>query len=149
MYMGHEIAQQWRLKDQRYSLIGERCPHCDNKIFPPRDICNNCGEKAKELYQFSGKGEVYSSTVIYEAPSGYESFAPYQVALVKLDEGSMVTARLTDLPDPTKLVEIGTRVVMVTRKIKEDGEEGLFTYGYMFRLPIGASSPTEVSTSSK
>lgn len=38
-----EIARHWRLKQQRYRLVGEICPHCDEKIFPPRDICPRCG----------------------------------------------------------------------------------------------------------
>jgi uncharacterized OB-fold protein len=40
-----EIPRHWRLKQQRYALIGEECPHCGDKIFPPRDICPNldCG----------------------------------------------------------------------------------------------------------
>ena len=79
-----EIPRHWRLKQQRYSLVGEVCPHCDYKIFPPRDVCPNCGKEAKDLYTFSGKGEVYSYTTIYEAPSGYDVNAPYTVALVKL-----------------------------------------------------------------
>lgn len=38
-----EIPRHWRLKQQRYRLIGEECPHCEEKIFPPRDICPRCG----------------------------------------------------------------------------------------------------------
>lgn len=38
-----EIVRHWRLKRQRYRLIGEECPHCEEKIFPPRDICPRCG----------------------------------------------------------------------------------------------------------
>ncbi|HEX9617029.1 MAG TPA: zinc ribbon domain-containing protein, partial [Anaerolineales bacterium] len=34
-----EIPRHWRLKNQRYKLVGEVCPHCDAKLFPPRDIC--------------------------------------------------------------------------------------------------------------
>jgi uncharacterized OB-fold protein len=36
-----EVPRYWRTKNQRYSLIGEKCPHCDELIFPPRDICPN------------------------------------------------------------------------------------------------------------
>ena len=36
-----EVPRYWRTKNQRYSLIGEQCPHCRIKIFPPRDICPN------------------------------------------------------------------------------------------------------------
>ena len=127
-----EIPRHWRLKQQRYGLVGEVCPHCDAKIFPPRDVCPNCGDEAKTLYTFSGKGEVFSYTTIYEAPSGFDSNAPYTVALVKLEEGPMVTAQLTDLGEQP--VEIGMPVEMVTRKMRNDGDErGLTVYGYKFR----------------
>ena len=127
-----EIARHWRLKNQRYSLVGEVCNHCDAKIFPPRDICPNCGQEARDLYAFSGRGEVYSWTTVYEAPSGYDANAPYTVALVKLEEGPMVTAQLTDIePDAAK---IGMPVEMVTRKMRDDGDErGVIVYGYKFR----------------
>ncbi len=127
-----EIPRHWRLKKQRYALVGEVCPHCENKIFPPRDICPNCGNEARDLFAFSGKGEVYSYTTIYEAPSGYDSTTPYTVALVKLDEGPIVTAQLTDLGE--QHTEIGMPVEMVTRKMRDDGDErGVIVYGYKFR----------------
>ncbi len=40
-----DIPRHWRLKKQRYSLTGEVCDHCDAKLFPPRDICPECGEE--------------------------------------------------------------------------------------------------------
>lgn len=130
-----EIARHWRLRQQRYSLVGEVCNNCDRKIFPPRDICPNCGKEAKEEYTFSGKGEVYSHTTIYEAPAGYEVQAPYTVALVKLEEGPMVTAQLTDVDNSA--VKIGMPVEMVTRKMRDDGDErGVIVYGYKFRPAV-------------
>lgn len=36
-----EVPRFNRTKLQRYRLIGEKCPHCDDYIFPPRDICPN------------------------------------------------------------------------------------------------------------
>jgi uncharacterized OB-fold protein len=127
-----EIPRHWRLKQQRYGLIGEVCPHCEAKIFPPRDICPHCGGEAKTTYAFSGRGEVFSFTKIYEAPTGFDETAPYTVALVKLEEGPMVTAQLTDLGET--LPEIGMPVEMVTRKLRQDGDErGMLIYGYKFR----------------
>lgn len=84
-----------------------------------------------EVFSFSGKGIVYSYTVIYDAPTKFVQFAPYPIALVKLDEGNMVTAQLTDV-DLDKIY-IGMPVEMVTRKLSEDGPLGLITYGYKFR----------------
>jgi uncharacterized OB-fold protein len=103
------------------------------KIFPPRDLCPDCGEDARALFQFSGKGEVYSYTTVFNAPRGHEEQAPYTVALVKLEEGPMVTAQLTDLDISEGAVEIGMPVEMVTRKLHSDGERGMIVYGYKFR----------------
>jgi uncharacterized OB-fold protein len=127
-----EIPRHWRLKQQRYALVGEVCPHCQAKLFPPRDVCPHCGGEAKQQYTFSGQGEVFSYTVMQDAPSGYEENAPYTVAIIKLKEGPMITAQLTDLGE--KPVEIGMPVEMVTRKIRSDGDErGMLVYGYKFR----------------
>jgi uncharacterized protein len=90
----------------------------------------------REAVAFSGGGEVYSYTVVQDPPAGYEWQAPYVLALVKLDEGPLVTAQLTDMET---LPEIGERVEMVTRKLTTEGEMGMIVYGYKFRSVL----PTE------
>ena len=125
------LASHWRTRKQRLSLVGEVCPHCGKKLFPPRDICPECGGPAKTTYAFSGKGAVYSFSTVYVAPTGFEQYAPYVVALVKLEEGPLITAQLTDV-DPEE-VRIGMPVEMVTRKMREEGEDGLILYNYKFR----------------
>lgn len=132
-----ESPRHWRLKKQKYALIGEECPHCKAKIFPPRDVCPECGLEAKTAYQFSGKGKVYSYTTINEAPSGFQDMSPYAIALVKLEEGPIVTAQLTDLGDES--IWVGMPVEMVTRKLRNDGDErGVILYGYKFRPALQA-----------
>ena len=114
--------------------MGEVCPNCGVKLFPPRDLCLECVAPAKELYTFTGLGEVYSYTTIYDPPAGFEHNAPYMVALVKLEEGPLVTAQLTDIDFSD--VEIGMPVEMVTRKLRTDGPEGMIVYGYKFRPAV-------------
>jgi uncharacterized protein len=127
-----EIPRHWRLKQQRYGLVGKVCTHCDARIFPPRDVCPKCGSEVKTDFAFNGKGEIFSYTTIYEAPAGFDESAPYTVALVKLEEGPLVTAQLTDLG--SQPVEIGMPVEMVTRRLRQDGDErGMLIYGYKFR----------------
>jgi uncharacterized OB-fold protein len=130
--MSTEIARHWRLNPQRYQLVGEICPKCSGKIFPPRDVCPYCADhETQPTFQFSGRGEVFSHTTVHNAPEGYQEQAPYTVALVKLEEGPLVTAQLTDVNNDE--VEIGMPVEMVTRKIRTQGDEGLVIYGYKFR----------------
>ena len=125
------VARNWRTRRQRYSLMGEVCNECGKAIFPPRDVCPHCAEPAQSLHQMSGQGEVYSFTTMYDAPAGFEAYLPYTVALVKLNEGPMLTAQLTDVESDD--VKIGMPVEMVTRKLRTDGPEGMIVYGYKFR----------------
>ena len=126
-----EVSRHWRLNEQRYALIGETCDSCGTKLFPPRDVCLECEAPAKELYTFTGVGEIYSYTTVYEAPAGFAEYAHYTVAFVKLEEGPVVTAQLTDVAKGD--LHIGMKVEMVTRKLRTDGPEGMIIYGYKFR----------------
>jgi hypothetical protein len=127
-----EIPRHWRLKEQRYNLVGSTCTNCKERYFPPREVCPKCGADITETFAFNGRGEVYSFTTIYEAPTGFDETAPYTVALVKLEDGPLVTAQLTDFGETS--VEIGQPVEMVTRRLRSDGDErGMLVYGYKFR----------------
>ena len=126
------LPRHWRAAKVRYGMVGEVCNSCGKNIFPPRDVCPHCAEPAQKEYTMSGRGTVYSYTTVYDPPAGFEAYAPYPVALVKLEEGPVVTAQLTDL-DGTE-PQIGMPVEMVTRRIRQDGDEkGMIVYGYKFR----------------
>jgi hypothetical protein len=125
------VPRTWRLQQQRYRLVGEVCDKCGVPIFPPRDVCPECEAPAKTPFTFSGRGEVYSYSTVYHPPVGFKQDAPYTVALVRLEEGPLVTAQLTDVE--ADQVEVGMPVEMVTRRLQAEGEEGVISYGYKFR----------------
>ncbi len=125
------VAGHWRLRRQRLALEGEVCPSCGTHLFPPRDVCPECGQPASTPYTFSGRGKVYSFSTVYDTPLDFRHYRPYTVALVKLEEGPVITAQLTDV-DPED-IKIGMPVEMVTRRLREEGDEGLILYGYKFR----------------
>jgi uncharacterized OB-fold protein len=88
-----------------------------------------------ELVTLSGKGIVYSFTTVTTPAEPFEAVVPYALALVRLDEGPLVTAQLTDLDGPP---EIGMRVEMVIRKLRTDGSRGIIIYGPKFRPELQA-----------
>jgi len=88
----------------------------------------------------SGKGIVYSFSIVADAPADYREQAPYILALVKMDDGPIVTAQLTDVDGP---VEIGMPVEMVTRKLRTEGPAGMIVYGYKFRPLLEQAQLTE------
>ena len=76
------------------------------------------------------RGKVYSYTLVQETAAEFEVQAPYYLALVALENGTLITAQLTDIDGG---VNIGDAVEMVTRKLTTDGRRGMIVYGYKFR----------------
>ena len=141
-----QTARHWRLQRHRYALVGEVCTRCGDRIFPARDVCPQCNAPAKTPFVFSGKGEVYSFATVHSPPEGFEHCAPFVVALVRLVEGPLVAAQLTDVEG--EKIEIGMPVEMVTRRLCEDGSKGTIVYGYKFRpVIVGASRARAAATS--
>jgi uncharacterized OB-fold protein len=96
------------------------------------DIVRKDVDVVTEKVTFAGTGTIYSYTTVTEPPAGFEEQAPYVLALVKLDEGPLLTAQITDL-GPDEALTLGDRVEMVTRKLTTEGERGVILYGYKFR----------------
>lgn len=90
--------------DQGNFLI-QRCQSCEKSIFYPRMICPHCGSNEIEWYSPSGRGTVYSTTVVRRKP---EHGGDYNVALVDLEEGARMMSRVEGVsPDA---VSIGMKV---------------------------------------
>jgi uncharacterized OB-fold protein len=129
-------ARFWRENPSRYNLKGCRCGVCGKVIFPPRSICPICHRKSMgkmEEIKLRGEGEVYSFSVVHDAPSQFELLKPYVVAIIRMDEGVMLTSQVIDC-DPAE-VKIGMKVRSTMRKLGEDGAAGVIYYGYKF-VPI-------------
>jgi uncharacterized OB-fold protein len=133
-----ELARYHRLRAPYYRLEGQRCCACGKVQFPPRPACRACGQATLEPHRLSGRGTVYSHAEVGQAPRGFA--APYVVALVRLEEGLLVTAQLTDVE--ASEVTIGLPVEMVTRRLQEQGSQGYLVYGYKFRPVAPARRPS-------
>jgi uncharacterized protein len=140
------IARFWRETPRRYNLGGSRCTACGTVYFPPRPVCPACTHHRQSIekmvpFQLAGSGEVLSYTVVHEPAEGFEMQVPYVLALVKTDEGPVLTAQIVDVDPPT--VRIGLRVRATFRKLREEGAAGVIHYGYKFAPDEGGEgSPT-------
>lgn len=126
-----ELPRYHRMRHTLYHLEGSACSACGGRFFPPRSICPACRKETLQPHRFSGRGTIYSFTRVTQPPRGFASVGPYSVGMVRLEEGPLVTAQLSDT-DGIDL-EIGMPVEMVTRKIRDVAEHGFIVYGYKFR----------------
>lgn len=51
------IARHWRLRAQRYRLMGRMCPDCHRKMFPPRANCLYCADEVESAFPFDSPAE--------------------------------------------------------------------------------------------
>ena len=90
-------------------LVMQRCQDCRAWVWTPRPTCNECGSDRLAWTPMSGRGEVYSFTVIRQiagraASKAFEPEVPYVVAWVDLDEGPrMITNIVGCSVDDVKL----------------------------------------------
>lgn len=98
-------------------LCAAQCTSCNELLLPPRLFCPKCNSKTTNWKNLSGKGTLRSFTVIHIAGTSYADDVPYIVAIVKLDEGPSICARLLGV-DPLKPKEIHVGAA-VTADFKE------------------------------
>jgi uncharacterized OB-fold protein len=104
------------LKDGR--LMGSACSSCGATSFPPRADCADCLSGEFEYREVSGRGTVYTYSVISAAPTGFDDEVPYTIVVVDLEEGGRLLAWLGDTIEPDDL-EIGMPVQVVPRIFDE------------------------------
>lgn len=126
------VPFHWRNFKSRYSLVGSKCNKCGKFFYPERKICSTCKRSGStEEVEFSGKGKIFTYTVIRVAPEGFGLYAPYIAAIVELEEGLKVTAQIVDCS--IDKVKIGMPVEATFRKMRSEHGSGIVLYGTKFR----------------
>lgn len=81
-------AQPFWDATRRHELLLQHCNACDRAIHYPRVACPHCGGDDLDWRRASGRGTLYSFTVVESnAPSAFIADMPYVVAVVRLEEG--------------------------------------------------------------
>lgn len=77
----------------------QRCKHCGQWRHVPRDMCAKCGSWDWEWAKSSGRGKVFTWTVVtLPMHPAFTDEVPYAVCLIELDEGPRIVSRIVDVP---------------------------------------------------
>lgn len=107
------ITREFWARANEETLVLPYCLDCGTYTYYPRTVCMRCMSRNLEWRPASGRGTVYSYTVVRSAPPGFEDQAPYVVASIDLAEGTRMMANvLTDDPDSVS-IGMPVRVVFV------------------------------------
>lgn len=72
----------------------QRCTDCGRHVFYPRAVCPHCTGDALEWVTASGRGVVHSFTTVHRTAEEFREEVPFTVALIDLQEGVRMMARL-------------------------------------------------------
>ena len=95
----------------------QRCTACRTIVFIPQPICTHCQGDTLAWIDSSGRGTVYSYTIVHRPPRP-EFDTPYVVAIVELEEGWHMLTNVVGC-DPAD-VRVGLPVRVAFRPMSEE-----------------------------
>jgi uncharacterized OB-fold protein len=97
-HAGPDLTAPFWAAAQEGRLVRPVCDRCGRSFFTPQVMCPFCGSGEWEYRTSTGRGRVYSHSVVFRGPD--ETWTvPYVLGIVDLDEGwRMLTRLVVDVP---------------------------------------------------
>jgi uncharacterized OB-fold protein len=113
------ITLPWWQAASEHRLVVQRCTACEHLRHPPAPLCPECRSAESDLQEVSGRGEVYTYTVVHR-PIAAEQELPFVIAVIALEDagGIRMISNLVDV-NPEEL-EIGMPVELVWEDMSAD-----------------------------
>lgn len=90
-----ELTRPYWEAAAEHRLVTQRCAACEEIWHPPLPRCPTCHTADLEWHQVSGRGTVYSFTVVHHPTHvALADAVPYVVAIVELAEGPWVISNI-------------------------------------------------------
>jgi uncharacterized OB-fold protein len=98
----------------RGELILQRCHDCGVVQHRPRALCVSCLSSAIEHFVSSGRGEVYTYSIVRQNQMpAFRNHLPYVVAYVALEEGPQILSHVVGCDPETVRIGMPVRVEFV------------------------------------
>lgn len=97
----------------------QRCGDCARFVWFPMYMCPHCSSMDLHWTELSGKGTVYSCTLVMDPVSAASAPpGPLMVALVELDEGPVMMTNIVG--EGAEDVVIGERVTLIFQQVSDE-----------------------------
>jgi uncharacterized OB-fold protein len=104
---------------ERGQLVVPRCLTCERPFWYPRGFCPRCAGTELEWPVASGRGTVYSFSVVRRAAEPWGSHTPFVLAHVTLDEGVTVQANIVDCSSEDLAPDLRVRAVFERQEAED------------------------------
>lgn len=110
-----ETRAFWEACD-RGELLFQECAACGHRQFYPRRLCQACHAADPAWKQASGRGRVYTFTVVNRAPlPAFKADSPYVLALIDLEEGPRMMMNVINCDPDAVHIDMPVRVTFERR----------------------------------
>lgn len=97
----------------------QRCGACGHLRFPPSILCPKCLSEDTTWVALSGRGSIYSFIIVHRPQHpGFFGDAPYNVAIVELEEGVRLHSNVVECDDAE--LRIGLPLEVVFHKVDDE-----------------------------
>ncbi len=109
----------WWQAAAEHRLVVQRCTGCEHTRLPPAPICSECGCADSDWKEVSGRGEVYTYTLVHRPIAGGQDL-PFVIAVIALEDsgGLRIISNLVEAN--LDAVEIGLPVELVWEDMSAD-----------------------------
>ena len=107
----------------RGELVLQRCRACQVVQHRPRGLCVSCLSDEIEHFVASGRGEVYTYSVVHQNQMpNFRNALPYVVAYVQLEEGPQLLTNIVGCQPDSVSIGMSVRVDFVPTEDAPNGE---------------------------
>jgi uncharacterized protein len=93
--LADQFSQRYWSAARAGTLLIQRCLACGRYQFYPRGHCVHCFAPDPEWTPASGRGRLHTYAIIHRTPNAeFAAGCPYVLAIIELDEGPRMTARI-------------------------------------------------------
>jgi uncharacterized OB-fold protein len=102
-----------------HRLLMQQCGECGHVRFPINTVCPRCLSPTFDWKHLSGRGSVFSYVVFHQVYNkAFAADAPYNVALVQLDEGPRMYSNVVGVANDQ--VKVGDRLEVVFDDVTDE-----------------------------
>jgi uncharacterized OB-fold protein len=107
----------------RGELVLQRCRACQVVQHRPRGLCVSCLSDDIEHFPASGRGEVYTYSIVHQNQMpNFRNALPYVVAYVQLEEGPQLLTNIVGCEPDSVSIGMSVRVDFVPTEDAQSGD---------------------------
>ncbi len=107
--MADNASIPWWQAAAEHRLLVQRCSDCSHPRLPAAPTCPSCRSDAAEWHEVSGRGELYTYTIVHRAIAAGQQL-PFVIAVIALDGADGVRMISNLVETPLEDLRIGMRV---------------------------------------